>query len=252
MARFLGAAFVVVLAVAAGGRVRAADDADVKALLDKGIKALGGEEKLTAAKAVTWKSKGTIRFGDNDSAFSSAGSVQGLDHFRQEFEADFGGNKVQGVVVLNGDKGWRKFGDMKMEMDAKALANQKRGVYLMLVPTTLVPLREKGFKVTAAGEEKVAGKPAVALKVTPPDGKEFTLYLDKESGLPVKQAAKVDDFMGQEFTQETTFGGYKDLGGIKKATKIENKRDGEKFMEYEITEFKLLDKLDSKTFAEPE
>ena len=35
------------------------------------------------------------------------------------------------------------------------------------------------------------GKPAAALKVTGPDGKDFTLYFDKESGLPVRMVAKV-------------------------------------------------------------
>jgi hypothetical protein len=48
---------------------------------------------------------------------------------------------------------------------------------------------------------------------------------------------------GREFTQETTFGDYKEFDGIKKATKIERRRDGEKILEQEITEFKVLDKI---------
>jgi hypothetical protein len=88
--------------------------------------------------------------------------------------------------------------------------------------------------------------------VTPADGKEFTLAFDKESGLPVKLVARVVGFQGNEYTQETTYKDYKDLDGIKKATKIESKRDGEKFREEEITEFKILGKVDPKTFAEPE
>jgi hypothetical protein len=59
-------------------------------------------------------------------------------------------------------------------------------------------------------------------------------------------------FRGDEYTQETTFADYKDLDGIKKATKIVSKRDGEKFRDEEITEFKVLDKVDPKTFTEPE
>ena len=50
---------------------------------------------------------------------------------------------------------------------------------------------------------------------------------------------------------ETTFGDYKDFGGIKKATKIEVKRDGEPFQKMEVTEFKVLDKVDPETFTEP-
>src|SRR5262249_17680127 len=131
-----------------------------------------------------------------------------------------------------------------------SVANLKRIAYRQMTPATLLPLRGKGFKVRAAGEERVGGWPAAVLEVTGPDGKDFKLSFDKESGLPVKQGAEVP--VGGKVTQVTTCGGYKDFGGIKKATKIEAKRGGEKFLEEEITEFKVLEMVDPKTFAEPE
>ncbi len=136
-------------------------------------------------------------------------------------------------------------------MDADAVANEKRTIYLQVIPTTIVPLKGKGFKVEAAGEEKVADKPAVVLKVTAPEGKDFKISFDKQSGLPVKLVAKVTGFMGDEFTQETTMTDYKDFDGLKKATKVEAKRDGERFVEVEVLEYKVLDKVDADTFAEP-
>ena len=60
--------------------------------------------------------------------------------------------------------------------------------------------------------------------------------------------AKVVGFMGDEFVQETFLADFKDFDGIKKATKIENHRDGKKFLEQQITEFKVLEKVDPKTF----
>jgi hypothetical protein len=252
MMRFLSALFLATFLCGLGTTARAADAKDAKAILDKAIKALGGEDKLSKAEALTWKAKGVISFGGNDNKFTSQTTVQGLDHFRNEFEGEFGGNPIKGVVVLNGDKAWRKFGDMGQELDAAGLANEKRSIYLTLVPTTILPLKSKGFHVEVAPEEKVGDKAAVVLKVTGPDGKDFKVYLDKETSLPVKQVAKVVGFMGEEFTQETTFSDYKDFDGIKKATKVENKRDGEKFLATELTEFKVLDKVDPKTFAEPQ
>jgi hypothetical protein len=228
-----------------------ADDKDPKAILDKAIKALGGEENLAKVKSATWKAKGKISFGGTDNEFSSTATAEGLDHLRSEFEGEFGGNKVKGVTVLNGDMGWRKFGDMGMELDKDGVANEKRTLYLQVIPVTVVPLKGKDFKVEAAGTEKVGDKPAAVLKVTGPDGKDFKLYFDQESGLPVKEVAKVIGFMGEEFTQELSYAGYKDFGGIKKATKIVSKRDGEKFQEMEISDFKVLDKVDAKTFGEP-
>ena len=115
-----------------------------------------------------------------------------------------------------------------------------------------MPLKTKDFKVEAAGEETVKGKPAVGLKVTGPDGKDFTLYFDKESGLPVRQVAKVSGWHGRRVHPgRRRYTDYKDFGGIKKATKVSVKRDGEDFVEQEITEFKVLDKVPAETFAEP-
>ena len=88
--------------------------------------------------------------------------------------------------------------------------------------------------------------------MTAPDGKDFTLYFDKETGLPAKLVAKVSGFQGDEFTMETTFKDYKEFDGIKKATKTESKRDGQDFVKSEISEFKVLDKVDPKIFSEPE
>jgi hypothetical protein len=142
---------------------------------------------------------------------------------------------------------------MTMDLDADALANHKRDLYLQVIPATLVPLRDNKYKLEAdKNEEKVGDKAAVGVKVTGPDGKDFSIFFDKESGLPVKVVAKVVDFMGTEFTQETFLSAYKDFDGIKKATKTESKRDGEKFIDAEVTEFKILDKVDPKTFAKPE
>ena len=71
------------------------------------------------------------------------------DHFRQEFEGEFNNNKVKGVTVLSGDKDWRKFGDMGMELDKDGVANQKRGtVYAMTYASAMgitTHLEEGGF-----------------------------------------------------------------------------------------------------------
>lgn len=250
MNKLIGAALAAAFALALPAAGRAAD-ADPNAVLDKAIQALGGQDKLSKAKALTWAVKGTVTFGDMDTPYTGKVAINGLDQYRQEFEADFGGNPFKAVTVLAGNKGWRKFGDDKQDLDADAIANEKRTIYLTVVPITILAAKGKEFKLAAAGEEQVGGKPAVGVKITGPDGKDFTVFFDKESGLPVKQVAKVIGFMGEEFTQETTFGDYKDMAGIKKATKISLKRDGEKFIEQTITGLETPDKLDDKTFAEP-
>src|SRR5437660_1164636 len=125
MKRFLCGALVTLFAFGLPNPARA-DDQDVKSILDKAIKALGGAEKLGKAAAFSDKAKGTITFNGNDNEFNAERTFQGLDRYRSEFDGTFGGNMVHGVTVVNGDRGWRKFGDNNMELDTNALANDKR------------------------------------------------------------------------------------------------------------------------------
>lgn len=236
------------------GAVRADDAADAKAIVDKAIKALGGEEALGKVKAASWKAKTTRIFNGNESEGTTEVVMQDLDHYRQVITGQFNGNQFKGVTVISGDKGARKFGDMeRTDLDGGALANQKRTAYLTIIPVTILNLRDKNFKLEPIAEEKVGDKPAVGLNVIAPDKRDFKIYFDKESGLPVRTVAKVMGFGNQgEFTQETDYTDYKDMGGIKKATKSVAKRNGERFVTTEITEFKVLDKVEPKLFTEVE
>jgi hypothetical protein len=243
---------MMVLVCGLASSARAQNDAGTKAILDKAAKALGGEEKLNAVKAFTWKGKGKLNLMGNESDITVETIVQGLDHYRRVLEGEIAGQQRKVIIVLNGAKGWRKFDNQGGELEGDPLANEKRVLYLTETPITLAPLRDPKFKVEPAGDEKVGDKPAAVLKVTGPDGKDFKIYFDKESGLPVKQVAKVLGLQGEEVTEETTYADYKDMAGIKKATRLEVKRDGDKWIDQEITEFKILDKVDPKTFDEPQ
>jgi RNA polymerase sigma factor (sigma-70 family) len=226
------------------------EDNAALAVLDKAIKAVGGEAKLKSATAVFWKAQGKNFNDGNESAFTNESTVQGIGKLRMEWHEQVDGNVVFGVTVLNGEKGWRKVGDDLQELTGDALTNHKRNLYLLVVPVTLAPLKGKEFRIESAGEDKIGDKLAAVLKVTGPDGKDFHLSFDQASGLLVRMAIQVR-FQGRDVTQETTFGDYKDFDGIKKATQIERKRDREKILEQEILEFKVLDKVPAETFAEP-
>jgi hypothetical protein len=241
--------------VAGPGALARDDDNDANAILDKAIRAIGGEARLKKAKAIAWKAKGKSLQDGNEHPFTNETIVQGLDLLRMEWEDDINGNRVPGLTVLNGSKGWRKTGDNATKLDITVLegdrlANQKRNLYLLVIPITLVPLKEKGFQIRPAGEVKVGDNPSVGLHVTGPDGKNFNLFFDKKSRLAVKLEVRMGS-QGKEFTQETIFGDYKDFDGIKRATRLERRRDGAKILEQEITEFRVLENVDPATFAEP-
>ena len=150
MKRLIGTVMSLVFVAGLVGTVVHADDKDPNAILDKAIKAVGGEDKLKKVEAFSWKTKGTITFGGNDNDIKTHVIAKGLDHWRQESEGEFNGEPRKFVFVLSGDKGWRKFGDDAMELDEQGLANQKRTTYLQVLPVTLVALKGKDYKLESA------------------------------------------------------------------------------------------------------
>lgn len=225
---------------------------DAGAVIDKGIQALGGEAALGKVKAYTCKASSKLTLGGNESVIANTVAVQGIEQSRSEFEGIINGNGFKGVTVVNGDKAWRKFGNSGTQaLDATLAANERRIIYLQVIPMTLVRLKGKEFKTELAGEEKIGEKLAVGIKITGPDGKDFKLSFDKESGLPVRMTARVLGLGGEELAQEVNYSNYKEMGGIRKATKVEFRRDGQPFLAQEITEFKPADSLPAETFAEP-
>src|SRR5262245_22297909 len=108
MNRLLGAAVLVLLAACGSAR---ADERAAKAILDKAIKAVGGEERLSKIKAFTVKGKGTIVLDGDDIPFTFRTTAKGIEQYRSTYEGTAGGEKFAGTVVIDGDKGWRKHND---------------------------------------------------------------------------------------------------------------------------------------------
>jgi hypothetical protein len=238
MKRMLTCAVVAILSL--GAPVRA-DDAN--AIIEKAVKALGGREKLEKVHAAEAKTKGTLNFGGNETPLTAHAISQGVDHYALDFEGKFGGGEIKGATVIAGNKGWRKLGEEVSALDERTLKAEKRNLYIQLAAGNPTLLNRHGFKVIKADDGTITA--------AGPDGKEFTIHFDKETGLPTKLVATVMGFNGEEVKQETTYSDYKDFGGIKRATKTDSKRDGEPFLKQELLEFKVLDKVDPKTFEEP-
>lgn len=226
--------------------------AEPAAIVEKAIQAAGGKEKLEKLKTLTWKTKGKLTIEGGENPFSTEAIVQGLDHMRTAFKAEFAGMPIEGVTVVAGDKAWRQFGGVTMDIvDDASLANEKRTIELQVLPVLLTPLVGDQYKLASGGEAKIDGAAADAVVVTPPRGKEFTIYFSRETGLPIGLKAMVLDFTGAEFEQETRYSNYVEMSGIQKAKTIVGLRDGQPFLTQEVEEFKSLESAPEGTFAGP-
>jgi outer membrane lipoprotein-sorting protein len=215
------------------------DAADARAVIDKAIKAIGGEEKLAKTPASTWSEKGTYYGMGDGMPYTGKYAVQWPNQFRMEIEGVF-------TIVLNGDQAWMNGQDMEKEQ----IGEHKEGHYTGWV-STLLPLKDPAFKLTLLPETKVDNKSAVGVKVSRQGHRDVNLFFDKETGLLVKTAtrAKAEEQGGKEVNQETYYQNYKEADGVKTPMKIVVKRDDKPYVEAEISDLKRSPKLDDKLFS---
>lgn len=241
------------LVVAAAGPVRA-DEADAKAaraLVDKAVKAHGGQANLAKFPASVAKFKGT--FHGQGTPIPMAGEITtfGPDKAKLDLEIDAGGMKIPVVNVVAGDKGWAKVGDNVVELNKDQMTEaleQGHGGWV----SSLAPLSGKGFTLATAGELLVNDKPALGVKASYKGRRDVTLYFDKVTGRVVKVETTVkDEGTGQEVTEEAFPSDYKEVQGTQQAMKFTTKRDGKLYLEGELSEITLADKIDAGVFVKP-
>src|SRR6267378_1045663 len=77
-----------------------------RALIEKAIKAHGGQEKLARYKAVRTRTRGSMDVNGISVSFASRAAAQLPSQLRSELSVNVGGIKVTALEVLNGDKAW--------------------------------------------------------------------------------------------------------------------------------------------------
>jgi hypothetical protein len=242
----LGACVMAAAATAA----RADDSAEARALVDRALKAQGGAERLAKLPAIRGKLKGTFHGLGEGVPFTGEFAAQGADRTRLVIEAEVGGEKLRLAHVLNSDKGWVQVNDGTEELDEEGLAEAREQAYAEWV-ATLVPLRDKKrFRLSPLGEIKIGGRPAAGARVSSEGRSDVNLYFDKATGLLVKTEVRLTED-GQEVTEETFLGAYKEVQGTKQATRLTVKRDGQPYLECEVRDYRLAEKLDGALFARP-
>jgi outer membrane lipoprotein-sorting protein len=237
------------------GVARADDQAEVKAILDKAVQALGGADKAAKLSDVTLKGKTTISEGGMDVAFSFDLSMQSYDRIRMDVTIVAGGMTNKAVLVMNGDKAWARDSNRdKVEEAPKEIAPLFQQ-FLLSLRSAADPsgLRARKELTVAAGGVGTVGEAECALlRVSRKDFADITMYFNAKSGLPLKSETRIKEPEGaEEKSYEFHFSDFKDIDGAKHFGKVKIVRDGKDLAEIELTDFKLGEKFEANTFEKP-
>jgi len=225
------------------------NDADPKAVIDKAIQALGGEERLKDIHAATFTVKGELKTIAN-AEFTSQYSVQPPTQRKQVIKFDVSGMMHSMTQTIDGDKGWMILRGKVQDMPPQEVARQKDELYADWV-ATILPLKDPAFKLASLGETQVNGQPAVGVNVMHAGHSDIKLYFDKASGLLVKVMRHARGPGGREGESEFYYSDYKDFDGVKQYTKVLVTSGGKEIANTTLSDFKPLPKLDHKVFERP-
>ncbi len=221
------------------------EEASPQAVITKAIEAMGGAAKLERNKAATWTEKGTYYGMGDGLPYTGSYAVQWPDRFRMEIHGVF-------TMVINGDQGWMKSDKGTEEMAKDVVAARARDHKAGWV-TTLIPLKNKAFKLSSLPEAKVGDQPVRGVVVRRKDYPDVKLFFDKKTGLLLRSEYKsqVPELKLKEVAMESTFGDYREIEGAKVPCHIVMKRAGKRFVEADIHDYKAAGKLDAKVFSRP-
>ena len=240
MRKFVSIGLALSLLLAWTGAARPGDE-DGRPIINKAIAAAGGEAKLANFQTATFKEKGTY-YGMGDGLPYTGVYTQKLpSHFKMEIVGLF-------TIALDGDKGWTKEKDEIKDLPKDRLDveiyNNKAGWI-----TTLLPLKDKAFTVTAVP----AGDKHTSVVVRRKDWPSVKLYFDKKTDLLVKceYKTKSPEQKYKDIAQELHYSDFKTVDGCQVPHHILIKQDGKTYVEADVTEMKAA-KFDGKAFAKPE
>jgi hypothetical protein len=231
----------------------AADDvqAEMRALVNKAIKALGGESRVKELDAVTWKATSSFDRAGTPYTWKMEGSFRGWEQARLDSTFEAGGGTRSGTTIINGNKGWSKNDNGQAELKQGIVSLFKGYFYPIRLAQMPALLKDKAYTLSALGEMTIRGRPAVGVKAIRKGCPDADVFFDRETGLPLKCQAQIKLSSGKEPVFEFFLSKPRDMGAVKHFTEIEFHRDGVKYLTIEVTEVKPSADLDADLFAKP-
>jgi outer membrane lipoprotein-sorting protein len=252
MTRLRAFTFAVGILALSAYFVQAQGEVDLKAILRKSIEAHGGEKNLAKFKAAMSKYKGTLELMNNKIEVTGETSFQKPDKLRNTIELNIANMKINVISVYNGKTLWVSTQGTTMEIDDEKILNDTKESLQIEGAGSFADFLKAPYELNSLGEIKVKGKEAIGIRVSKKGQKDFNLYLDKKTHLIVKtEMRSYDPMTKQEVNQEKFIIGYQDKNGMKVGKRVEIYKDDKLFMDIEITDVQMAEKLDDSIFAKP-
>src|SRR5262245_22298908 len=187
-----------------------ADD-DVKDVLNKVTKALGGKDNAAKLKSVFVKARAVFNDGSG-ATISVVASLQGFDKVNVEFV--IGGPKGgdRAMYVVNGDQCWVKDPNSGVTLDSTKAQIQPFRQLMLATIIAASPANIAGDDITVqhGGSAQVGEADTAILRISRKDEPDVLVYYDKKTHLPLKCETRPRELKpGKEIPYEFRFSEFK-------------------------------------------
>ena len=226
---------------------------DAKDLVEKAIRAHGGEASVGKLKSARIKveGQGELAPGQPPVPIVLEDVWQMPDRYKTTSHLTVQGQKVTQTLCINGAEGWVEANGQVQPLPPEGLKEMKEQKWAEDFDR-LLPLRDKSLKLTRIADSNVEDHPAAGIRVEAQGHREVRLYFDKKSGLLVKREQDVMGETGKPVAQSVVFSGFEDKGGVKHWTKITAYRDGQRLINATLRQLEIDRKNDETEFAKPD
>jgi hypothetical protein len=224
---------------------------DALEILNKAIKAHGGDDALAKAAQLNRKGAGTIvLFMDQEMPFTDDLTFGLPGRFRMNVDITAGNKKMQITLVVNGDTAWQDNGGKVEETSKERLAELQEEAYVQWV-SLLAPLKKNtDFRLIPLPQTKINERTATGIKVERKPYPAIELYFDDETKLLVKLQRKTKQ-SGVEFQKQVYFSEFKEVDGVRLPFHIVELLNDKKLSDVKVAGYKLLEKADERMFSKP-
>lgn len=171
------------------------------------------------------------------------------DRGRTKIKLGAGAEVQEIVIALANNAGFKAKNNDYSDLSGVEVEDTKSEFYYMWV-TSLRPLTLGDFDLRPLPESKFRDRLMVGVRVTRKLRMPINLWFDKETRL-LTRAYMLAREAGQEKHREVYYADFRTFDDIKLPTRIEDYRDGTRFVEWTNIEYKFLEKLDDSLFRKP-
>jgi hypothetical protein len=226
----------------------AAPAQSVDEIVEKHVAARGGKERLAAIETLTFTRTIATAFSD----FKVVVYKKRPQFFRVEQRSTAPGAPVS-VRVVSPDGAWDPAPGGKIAARPAPLAAEALDLDADF-DGWLVDWKQKGYSVTLAGREAIAGRDTYKLAVTLKSGLARTVFLDAETYLDRRHTGVLNLPGGRQFDVTIDFSNWRDVNGVKFPFDITEERTGKEPVQSLVTYTEAIEMnvpVDDRLFAPP-